>query len=106
MKISSAIILAAGCRLATAAYSGIAADIRPHNFFDSFDFYTVCLFCFEKYCGAVLMEEQGKDPTNGFVDYIDRNSAQQRGLINTGSNDVYVGVDNTNQAPNGRASVR
>lgn len=54
----------------------------------------------------MLMKEQGKDPTNGFVDYIDRNSAQQRGLINTGSNDVYVGVDNTNQAPNGRASVR
>lgn len=49
---------------------------------------------------------QGADPTNGFVKYIDQTSAQSQGIIKTNTDNVYVGVDYTNSAPNGRNSVR
>ncbi|OQE42416.1 hypothetical protein PENCOP_c004G05614 [Penicillium coprophilum] len=58
------------------------------SFFDKFKFYT------------------DTDPTNGFVTYVDRNTASANGLINTG-NGVYIGVDHANTAENpGRKSVR
>jgi len=63
-------------------------DYNPSNFFDMFSFWT------------------GADPTHGFVDYVDQADAQSAGLINTNNNGIYIGVDSTNQAPNGRESVR
>jgi len=58
------------------------------KFFDNFDFWT------------------SSDPTHGFVDYVDNNTAFSRGYVWAGSNLVYMGVDHTNNAPNGRQSVR
>ncbi|EAW08208.1 glycoside hydrolase family 16 protein [Aspergillus clavatus NRRL 1] len=47
----------------------------------------------------------GEDPTHGFVNYVDRATAQNAGLI-AADNGVYLGVDYTNTAPAGRQSVR
>ena len=63
-------------------------DYNPSNFFDMFSFWT------------------WSDPTHGFVDYVSQADAQSGGLINANNNCVYIGVDSTNQAPNGRQSVR
>ncbi|KXG54560.1 Concanavalin A-like lectin/glucanase, subgroup [Penicillium griseofulvum] len=58
------------------------------SFFDRFKFFT------------------DRDPTNGYVSYVDRNTASANGLINTG-NGVYIGVDHSTTATNpGRKSVR
>jgi hypothetical protein len=63
-------------------------DYTPSSFFDKFSFFT------------------GSDPTSGFVSYVDRTTAQNAGLISTGSS-VYMGVDHTNIASSpGRQSVR
>ncbi|KAH0357474.1 hypothetical protein KCU83_g692, partial [Aureobasidium melanogenum] len=46
------------------------------------------------------------DPTKGFVNYVDQDSAWQNGLIGNGRN-IYIGVDHTSVAPqHGRKSVR
>lgn len=46
------------------------------------------------------------DPTKGFVDYVDQESAWQHGLIGNGGN-IYIGVDHTSIAPqHGRKSLR
>ena len=50
---------------------------------------------------------QGADPTNGYVTYVDQNTAQSSGLINTNNGQVYLGVDYQNVASgSGRRSVR
>ncbi|OQU94025.1 hypothetical protein CLAIMM_00447 isoform 1 [Cladophialophora immunda] len=47
------------------------------------------------------------DPTNGYVQYVDQNTAQSGGLINTDNGAIYMGVDHTNVASgSGRQSVR
>ncbi|KAL2849183.1 concanavalin A-like lectin/glucanase domain-containing protein [Aspergillus pseudoustus] len=76
--------LAAGS--ASAAYV-LQDDYSPDTFFDKFSFFT------------------DRDPTNGFVDYVDRGTAESGGLISTGSS-VYMGVDHANVASSGRRSVR
>lgn len=62
------------------------------NFLDYFNFYT------------------GTDPTNGFVTYLDQNSAERAGLVKlTDAGSVYLGVDHhTTLSSNGkgRDSVR
>jgi hypothetical protein len=63
-------------------------DYNPSVFFDKFDFWTAA------------------DPTHGFVQYIDQNTAWKNGLITKSGSSVYIGVDHTNQAPNGRESIR
>ncbi|KAL8958245.1 MAG: hypothetical protein Q9193_004663 [Seirophora villosa] len=76
---------------ALAAYS-LADSYTASNWFDSFIFF------------------DGKDPTNGFVQYKDLKSAAKSGLIAIeGSGDnaaVYMGVDHKTKDPAGRASVR
>jgi hypothetical protein len=58
------------------------------SFFDKFSFFTA------------------PDPTGGFVSYVDRNTAQNAGLISA-NGAVYMGVDHTNVASSsGRQSVR
>ncbi|KAL8980072.1 MAG: hypothetical protein Q9177_005978 [Variospora cf. flavescens] len=77
--------------IALAAYS-LADSYTASNFFDSFIFF------------------DGKDPTNGFVQYKDLKTAAKSGLIaieGTGDNAaVYMGVDHKTKDPAGRASVR
>ncbi|KAF1809680.1 hypothetical protein P152DRAFT_156624 [Eremomyces bilateralis CBS 781.70] len=63
-------------------------DYSPSNFFDKFDFFTA------------------RDPTHGFVQYVDKGTAQGSGLIKTSSDSIYMGVDTENETPNGRPSVR
>ncbi|KAL4887714.1 concanavalin A-like lectin/glucanase domain-containing protein [Aspergillus karnatakaensis] len=72
--------------LSSAAYV-LTDDYTPDTFFDKFNFFT------------------DADPTHGHVDYIDRGSAEAAGLISVGSS-IHMGVDTTNNAPNGRQSVR
>lgn len=77
----------------TGAYD-LIADYSGPGFFDHFTFYTE------------------PDPTHGHVVYQDMESARQQQLIGyvynsaTNQSSAYVGVDHTNQASNGRNSVR
>ena len=87
MHFSSVLLALGVAKTAVAGYS-LADDFSGGNFFNNFDFFT------------------GHDPTNGFVNYVDAGTAQSSGLINTNNNQVYMGVDHDNQAPNGRSSVR
>ena len=57
-------------------------------FFDQFNFFT------------------GADPTHGFVNYVDRATAQSSNLIGVTNGTIVLAPDSTNLAPNGRSSVR
>jgi hypothetical protein len=83
---ASAIAWLAGT--ASAAYT--LQDVYDStNFFDGFNFY------------------DGRDPTNGFVDYVNAETANNAGLAGLSQDGVYMGVDHTTMSPpNGRASVR
>lgn len=49
----------------------------------------------------------GPDPTHGFVEYVDRPTAQETGLSGVNNGSIYMGVDSrTSNPPNGRRSVR
>ncbi|KAK7527798.1 concanavalin A-like lectin/glucanase domain-containing protein [Phyllosticta citriasiana] len=67
-------------------------DYEPSNFFDKFDFFTA------------------NDPTQGYVDYVNKSYAQADGLIGNTSDRVYMGVDTTHTynvySDRGRPSVR
>ncbi|KAJ0421848.1 concanavalin A-like lectin/glucanase domain-containing protein [Aspergillus carlsbadensis] len=88
MRVTSTLppIMALAAGSVSAAYI-LRDDYSPDSFFDKFSFFT------------------DHDPTNGFVDYVDRGTAHNAGLISTGSS-VYMGVDHTNIASSGRQSVR
>jgi hypothetical protein len=59
------------------------------NFFEAFEFFNE------------------KDPTNGFVDYVDADAANSEGLAGYVDGAVYMGVDYQTKNPsNGRRSVR
>ncbi|KAL7819083.1 family 16 glycoside hydrolase [Trichoderma gracile] len=59
------------------------------NFFSSFDFFSEA------------------DPTHGFVQYVDAQTASSMGLAGTSSGGIFMGTDSTTQnPPGGRKSVR
>ncbi|KIX92161.1 uncharacterized protein Z520_12154 [Fonsecaea multimorphosa CBS 102226] len=89
MLASSFLVTLAGLvSLSTAGYV-LEDDYSVDQFFSMFDFFTAA------------------DPTNGYVQYVDQNTAQSGGLINTNNGAVYMGVDHTNVASgSGRQSVR
>ncbi|KAI9669902.1 MAG: hypothetical protein M1831_006937 [Alyxoria varia] len=63
------------------------------NFFDAFNFFN------------------GHDPTNGFVNYVDRKTAEGNKIISASDKDVYLGVDWTSKldpagSQGGRQSTR
>ncbi|KAJ9629157.1 hypothetical protein H2204_008946 [Knufia peltigerae] len=73
---------------ATASYV-IEDDYSSNSFAGMFDFFT------------------DNDPTNGYVNYIDYNTAASSGLYKVENGQVYMGVDSTNTASGrGRNSVR
>ncbi|KAI1924722.1 hypothetical protein LOZ64_000599 [Ophidiomyces ophidiicola] len=79
-------------RVAAASYR-LVDEYAGKSFFDKFDFFT------------------GKDPTEGFVEYVSEEKAWKNGLIGFsttyfGDNQTWLGVDRTNIAPKGRRSVR
>lgn len=52
------------------------------------------------------VNQQGDDPTDGFVKFSSRPLAQKLGLIRAPADKVYMGVDMARLAPNGRRSLR
>ncbi len=67
----------------------LADQYVPSDFFSGWSFY------------------DQRDPTKGFVDYVDYNTAQSAGLIREEEDSVYIGVDYaTPNPPEGRQSVR
>jgi hypothetical protein len=80
--------LACVAGIASAQYT-IQDTFDTSNFFDSFSFFS------------------GSDPTSGFVDYIDAQTANETSLAGYANNAIYLGVDYTTTNPSGgRASVR
>lgn len=50
---------------------------------------------------------QGNDPTNGYVEYVNRDTAASAGYCSNWNGLTYIGVDNTHLASgSGRQSVR
>lgn len=87
MRLSTLATATALFDLGIAGY--VLEDDYMTNFYDHFEFFT------------------GKDPTNGFVKYIDEDTARQSNLINASSTtSVQWGVDVQNKTPNGRPSIR
>jgi hypothetical protein len=76
------------------AYSNLQKEYFPSTFFNDFDFFT------------------SDDPTNGFVDFIDYDTANSLGIVSAPADDsapVYIGVDHDNvvqSGERGRKSVR
>ncbi|KAF2435695.1 hypothetical protein EJ08DRAFT_285652 [Tothia fuscella] len=60
----------------------------PSNFFDGFNFF------------------DGKDPTDGFVKFVNRQAAESSALISTAADSVKFGVDSTSVTKDGRMSIR
>ncbi|KAK4983989.1 hypothetical protein LTR66_008638 [Elasticomyces elasticus] len=87
MAFHTLLVCLAFVNLSIAGYV-LEDDYTPSKFFDMFSFWTT------------------SDPTHGFVQYVDRATAQNSGLISSTSSSVYMGVDHTNVTPNGRPSVR
>lgn len=79
--------VAALARLGEATYV-LSDDYNPGNFLDKFNFYA------------------DKDPTEGFVTLQSRAAGLSSGIIQQKPSSVYLGVDSTNHAPNGRSSLR
>lgn len=91
MYTSSGITLSLGALFATAANAqySLSQTYDVSNFFSSFDFFT------------------DHDPTNGFVEYVDGDTANSLNLTSTLTGTVIMGVDSTETNPaNGRKSVR
>ncbi|KAL5121201.1 hypothetical protein ACEQ8H_000669 [Pleosporales sp. CAS-2024a] len=86
MRVSTLVSAAACVQLSIAGY--VLEDDYMTDFFANFDFFT------------------GPDPTDGFVQYVDKATAQRSSLINTTSSTAQWGVDATNKTPQGRPSVR
>src|SRR4051794_36938249 len=97
----SSLFLKAAALVAVASNVGVSAVEYPYaldevyqgpNFFDKFNFLTT------------------DDPTNGFVDYKDRSTAETLDLIEVDGTQAYLRVDHktnlTNVPTRGRASVR
>ena len=102
--------LARGIILGTCS-AGYVLETRytAANWWNQFDFFTVCCptstKCITVSCTHPLL--QLKDPTNGFVNYVDRDTAIDNGYIDTVNGQVYLGVDHTNIVDgNSRDSVR
>lgn len=86
LRLSALITCAAG--IASAAYT-LQDSYDATNFFDEFSFFS------------------GKDPTNGFVDYVNAEVANSTALAGYSNNQIYLGVDHTTANPSaGRASTR
>jgi hypothetical protein len=80
--------LACVAGIASAQYT-IQDTFDASNFFDYFTFFS------------------GSDPTHGFVDYVNTQTANETSLAGYANNAIYLGVDHTTMNPSGgRASVR
>ncbi|KAI8816132.1 concanavalin A-like lectin/glucanase domain-containing protein [Fimicolochytrium jonesii] len=75
--------------ISTVAAFRLVDSFSGPGFFDNFDFFTA------------------DDPTHGYVDYVDRGTAQSQGLIQATGQQAFIRPDSTNVASGrGRKSVR
>ena len=93
MRISNLLLIASIlCLGMTQAAYVMQDDFRGKTFFDKFNFWT------------------GEDPTDGYVNYVDKETAVTKGYISGGGADnepVIIGTDHVNKATGrGRDSVR
>jgi len=72
---------------AAAAYA-LADNYNHTNFFSAFEFF------------------EDEDPTQGFVNYVDAETASREGLAGYTNGGIYLGTDYTNKTTTGRHSVR
>ncbi|KAI9847965.1 MAG: hypothetical protein M1837_001482 [Sclerophora amabilis] len=86
-NLASSLLLLSSIKPIIAGYD-LSDDYSGKSFFSGFSFFT------------------GPDPTQGFVQYVDLKTAAISGLVGASNDTVYLGVDRTNPAPLGRASVR
>ncbi|OJD11364.1 hypothetical protein AJ78_07856 [Emergomyces pasteurianus Ep9510] len=88
MRATKLALLAALAKLSAGTYV-LKDDYQPSNFFDDFEFF------------------DGADPSNGYVTYLDKASAQKAGLASNENNYVYLAVEHEKKASGrGRESVR
>lgn len=88
---SSALFASFGALLSTAGVNAqyvLSSDFHMDNFFDEFEFFTE------------------PDPTEGFVKYVDQQTAMDNGYAGSSNGAVYLGVDFASKAVDGRNSVR
>ncbi|KAG5993437.1 hypothetical protein E4U43_003496 [Claviceps pusilla] len=86
VSLSGALLMAA--KVAQAGYQ-LETTYDTSNFFNSFDFFT------------------GQDPTEGFVEYVDHDTATREGLVGYNKGGIFMGVDHQTKYPaKGRKSVR
>ena len=86
----------------------IRDDYNPSTFFSLFNFFTVSVslsLCASSHW-AFFDQEQGPDPTHGFVQYVDEGTARNNALIQEHGDGIYMGVDHKTVSSAGRASVR
>ncbi|KAG5943599.1 hypothetical protein E4U59_000238 [Claviceps monticola] len=93
MRFTNRLVAVGGAMLvaATAAQAGYQLETTydTTNFFENFDFFT------------------GQDPTEGFVEYVNGETANKEGLAHYDKGAIYMGVDTKTMHPaNGRKSVR
>lgn len=87
MRFSTLTSAAAFFQLSIAGY--VLEDDYMTDFYGSFDFFTQ------------------PDPTEGFVKYVDEDTARQTNLINASvTTGASWGVDHENECPEGRPSIR
>ena len=90
---STFLLLASTFIPSTIAQYALSQDYSGANFFTGFDFFTAA------------------DPTDGHVQFVDMETANQTGIAGimsggSADNAVYLGVDSTNVAPQGRGAIR
>lgn len=92
MVASILTVLSALALLSTAAVVvegwTLASTAQGASFFNAFNFFT------------------DNDPTHGFVKYVDKATATNKGLIYTQNNQAIIKTDNTTITTTGRQSVR
>ncbi|KAI9931601.1 hypothetical protein ASPWEDRAFT_105915 [Aspergillus wentii DTO 134E9] len=89
MRLATYLSMAALAQLGLAGYTVKDDYSSASHFFDKFDFFTEA------------------DPTNGYVKYVDRKTANNLGIVSGNAKGTKIGVDSKNKASgSGRQSVR
>lgn len=95
-----------GCFSLSMAGYVLEDDYMSNDFFSMFNFFTVG---FSFWIMALLLAHQSQDddPTHGYVNYVDQETAYNQDLIRDRDGAVYLGVDHNQVAQGrGRNSVR
>lgn len=93
LSLPTSLLLASIFFTSSIATYTLAQDYTGANFFNGFDFFT------------------GADPTSGHVQFVNMHTANSTGIAGimsggSANNAVYLGVDSTTVAPQGRGAIR